>query len=120
MELSDIMHELGIVFHVMDQIEALGKEQQLKKVESVTLEIGEVSGVVFDYFDDCWKWAVKKSELLAGSELKCEVIHAVTICNDCGKTYDTVTYGKQCPHCHSPNTVLVTGNEVMIKEITAE
>ena len=114
------MHELGIVFHVMDRIEELGKEQQLKKVESVTLQVGEVSGVVFDYFSDCWDWAVKKSELLKGSKLLCEEIHAVTVCNTCGKTYDTVTYGKECPFCHSPDTVLVTGNEILIKEILAE
>ena len=63
------MHELGIVFHIINSLEKIGEENQLKEVASVTLEIGEVSGVVDSYLKDCWKWAVKKSDLLNGAEL---------------------------------------------------
>ena len=36
------MHELGIVFHIINEIEDVGKENELKTVSSVTVEIGEV------------------------------------------------------------------------------
>ena len=62
------MHELGIVFHIIDSLEAVGKENRLMKVGSVTLELGEVSGVVDSYLKDCWKWAADKSDLLRGGE----------------------------------------------------
>ncbi len=40
------MHELGIVFHIIDSVEAVGKENSLQAVSSVTLELGEVSTVI--------------------------------------------------------------------------
>ena len=36
------MHELGIVFHIINEIEDVGEENELKTVSSVTVEIGEV------------------------------------------------------------------------------
>ena len=113
------MHELGIVFHIIKSVEEIGAQNELTKVSSVTLELGEVSGIVPEYLTDCWKWAAPKSELLAGSELRVEQVDAVTYCEDCGKTYPTVQYAKICPHCGSDKTYLVTGNEVSIKEIEA-
>ena len=113
------MHELGIVFHIIDSLEAIGRENQLTQVANVTLEIGEVSGVVDSYLKDCWKWASEKSSLLQGAELITQEIPAVTYCEDCNQTYGTVEHGKICPFCSSGNTYLVAGNEFNIKEIEA-
>lgn len=113
------MHELGIVFHVIEQVEALCKEQGLSSVASVSLEIGEASAVVDEYLGDCWKWAAAKSEALREAELRIEKIPAVTLCDACGKTYATVEHGKTCPYCGSEETRLASGREIMIKEIEA-
>ncbi|MBR2133377.1 MAG: hydrogenase maturation nickel metallochaperone HypA [Eubacterium sp.] len=113
------MHELGIVFHVIKTIEDVAKEQDLSKVSSVTLEIGEVSTVIPEYLEDCWNWACKRSPLMEGSQLKSEIIKGVTYCEDCQKTYETVKYAKVCPYCNSENTYLIEGNGVQIKEIEA-
>lgn len=113
------MHELGIVFHIIKNVERVGEENRLKAVSAVTLEIGEVSTVVESYLRDCWRWATDKSALLRGAELKVETIPAVTLCEDCNNTYGTVQYGKTCPVCHSEHTHLVTGSEMNIKEIEA-
>ena len=64
------MHELGIVFNIIDTIEDVAKEQNLLKVHSVTLSVGEVSTVVPSYLEDCWKWAVDRSKLMKGCLLK--------------------------------------------------
>ena len=104
----------------MDQVEELCREQNLTRVESVTLQIGEVSGVIFDYLADLWEWSAGKRPLYAGSVLRQLVIHAVTYCRICGRTYDTVPQGRICPWCGSEETELVTGNEIIIKEIEAE
>ena len=113
------MHELGIVFHVMKTIEDVAKEQNLTKVSKVVLEVGEVSTVIPEYLEDCWKWACKRNELFLESSLVHETIEAVTFCEDCGKTYETVKYAKICPYCKSENTYLLKGSEVQIKEIEA-
>lgn len=113
------MHELGIVFHIIDNLEKIAKENELCMIATVTLELGEVSGVIDTYLKNCWKWAADKSDLLRGSELVIEEIPAVTVCEDCKKTYSTVAHGKTCPFCSGGNTYLVRGNECNIKEIEA-
>ena len=111
------MHELGIVFHVIKSVEEIAQENELTKVSAVTLSIGEVSGIVPSYLTDCWRWAADRTEVLSGSELNIETIHAVTHCDDCGCEYDTVAHGKICPECGGEHTWLLCGNETMIKEI---
>ena len=99
-------------------MEELAQENALTEIRSVTLEIGEVSGIIDSYLQNCWKWAVaKKSEILKESELIIETIPAVTYCEDCKKTYETVTYGKSCPYCGKDQTYLIQGSEFTIKEI---
>lgn len=113
------MHELGIIVHINKTLEEVAKENNLTGIGSVTLEVGEVSGIVMEYLIDCWDYFKKEHELLQNSELKAEIIPGVTFCEDCKQTYETVTYGKECPYCHSGNTFLVQGNECNIKEIEA-
>lgn len=113
------MHELGLVVHIIKTVEELAAEQNLTEVASITLELGEVSSVLSDYLVDCWNYSHKKSELLKETELKLEMIPAVTLCEDCEKTYSTVEYKKKCPYCGSMFTHLVSGDEFNIKQIEA-
>jgi hydrogenase nickel incorporation protein HypA/HybF len=114
------MHELGIVLHIADTLDETAKANNLKKISSVTLKVGEVSGIMTDYFIDCWNYFKVRHPLLQDSELKIETIPAVTMCGSCGRPYETVKYGRTCPHCGSGETWLLTGNECIIKEIEAE
>ena len=98
------MHELGTVFYVIEQVEKVCKENDLTTVGSVTLEIGEVSGIIPMYIQDCWEWAKKRSEIMKDAELKIETLEAVTYCVDCQRTYSTMKYKKICPYCNSENT----------------
>ncbi len=114
------MHELGVVFSVIKQIEGVSAENAVEKVHKVVLELGEVSTVIPDYLTDCWKWAVKRTQILQEAELEIVQIPAVTFCEDCKKEYPTVEFGRTCPYCHSENTYLLRGNEFIIKEIEVE
>lgn len=114
------MHELSIVTHVAKTLDEVAIENNLKKIGSVTLEIGEVSGIITDYFEDCWNYFKVKHPILEESVLKIEMIPAITFCEDCKQEYKTLQYGRICPHCKSEHTYLVQGNECNIKEIEAE
>ena len=111
------MHELGVVFYVIKDVKKVAEENDIDKIDMVTLEIGEVSGILHDYLTDCWDWAKKREPVVENAELAIETIPAVTFCEDCRKNYETVKHGKICPHCGSDKTYLVTGNEFVIKEI---
>ena len=111
------MHELGIVTYVVNAVEKIAKEQKVEKIERVTLEIGEVSGIVPEYLVDCWNYFKKKHSLLMDSELQYEILPAVTFCENCKQEYATVQFGKICPKCGSEETYLLFGQECSIKEI---
>ena len=114
------MHELGVTFHIMDQLEKVAQENDVERVRKVVLELGEVSTVIESYLQSCWTWAAKKRPLFENAELIVETPPAVTYCEDCGKTYPTVEHGKTCPFCGSGQTYLLHGNEFNIKEIEVE
>ena len=114
------MHELGIVKHVIKSLHDVANENNVRRIGSVTLEVGEVSGVVLDQLVDCWNYFREKDDLVKGAPLFVEKIPAVTYCTACEKTYDTVPQGKTCPHCGSTETYLLQGNEFFIKQIEAE
>ena len=114
------MHEMGIIIHLAKTLDELAEEHNITKIGSVTLSVGEVSGIVNDLFIDAWEYFKKKHPILSDSELRMEVIPAVTHCDGCGEDYETVAHGKICPHCGSKETWLIQGNECIIKEIEAE
>ena len=113
------MHELGTVMYIIRAVEDCCRENHLSKVGSVTLQVGEVSGILPKYLWDCWDWAVKRTEYMQEAALRIEPIEAVTLWTDCGEEYSTVKYAKICPKCGSERTYLLRGNEYAIKEIEA-
>lgn len=114
------MHEMGIVKHVIRTLEDVAAENRVSRIGSVTLEVGEVSGVVQEQLLDCWDYFRARSALVRTAELRLETIPAVTFCTACRETYETVKYGRICPYCQSPETFLIRGNEFSIKQIEAE
>ena len=81
------MHELGVVFHIIDDLKAVASDNDVSSISKVTIELGEVSGVVEEYLTDCWKWACKKEELVKDCEMEVEIIPGITYCEDCGETF---------------------------------
>ena len=111
------MHELGIVYHIIRDVENVARANGVRRVSGVTLLLGEVSGVVPDLLLDAWRWAADKKTISQGAELIVEPVEAVTHCEACGRDYATVEHGKTCPHCGSGETYLLRGREVLIKQI---
>lgn len=111
------MHEMGIVTHTLKTVEAFSEENGITEVAAVSLQIGEVSGIMDDLFVDAWAYFRPKYKALGKAELRIEKTKAVTWCNCCKSTYETVSYGRTCPNCGSGETWLLRGNECVIKEI---
>lgn len=111
------MHEMGVINYIIRDVKEIALENNVDKIKSVTLEIGEVTGIIPHYLVDYWKWAIKKEPVLEDAELKIETLIASTFCEDCKQEYPTVKYAKICPYCKSEHTFLVRGNEFNIKEM---
>mgnify|MGYP000781455910 FL=1 len=57
------MHELGVVFYVVKDVKKVAEENHVEKVSAVTLEIGEVSGILHDYLTDAGIGRRRKNRL---------------------------------------------------------
>ena len=114
------MHEMGIVLHLAKTLDETASAEHITRIGKVTLEVGEVSGIMTDLFSDCWNYFRVRRPVLRDSTLVIEPVKAVTWCDGCKREYETVLYGRTCPYCGSGETWLVKGNECIIKEIEAE
>lgn len=114
------MHELGVVFYIINDVKKVAEQNNVSHVSKVILDLGEVSTVVPYQLQDCWRWAVNREEMLSNCVLDIHPIPAVTFCETCHQEYDTIQHGKTCPHCGSTDTYLVRGNEVEIHSIEVD
>ena len=48
------MHELGLCDALLRMVDGIVAEEKLTAVHKITLEIGELSGVVPRFMTDCW------------------------------------------------------------------
>lgn len=112
------MHELGILYHVVDTLKELKVSENLTEIESITLEVGELSGVLPKYLEECWPAAVYKTEY-SDVELIIEEVEGVVNCNACHRNYNLMKANGRCPHCDEEKSTLVCGDEFNIKEVCA-
>ncbi len=103
--------------HVIKQVEELAEKNNAKEVKELTLEVGEVSGVVKEYFLDAFEWAKKRTKHMQECKLNFIWIQGISYCEDCKETFKTTEFGKTCPKCGSGNTYLVTGRDVFMRDI---
>ncbi len=110
------MHELGIVMEILDITGEIAREQGLKKISSVTVEIGELSGIIGDYLSECWM--VAREGIFKDAELKTERITAVARCS-CSAEFEMIKNNRVCPVCKKSDYEIISGREFTIKEIEA-
>lgn len=111
------MHELGVVLEIFDLVEDIMQEQKLKKVSSITVEVGELSGILPDYFSECWKVA-RLGGTFDETELKLIHIPATARCV-CGAEYEMTKNNRICPECHKTDYEVIKGREFTVLSIEA-
>lgn len=112
------MHELGIVIEIVNTVEKLAREQNLTQIDTLVLQIGELSTVVPQYIRACYPAAVDGT-MMQQTKLEIEILPGNGLCKDCGKVYNLLSEHKTCPRCGSEKWDLLGGREFNIKEIVA-
>lgn len=114
------MHELGVILNMLDTLEAAAKRNNVKHIETVSIDVGEMTGIVPTYMKGVWPEACNGTVCM-GSELYINVVKAVSVCADCGAEYLTMENAPNdvptCPKCKSTRWTLKEGDGLVIKEI---
>ena len=112
------MHELGVVCEVLKTVQKIIEEEQVSEVEKIVLQVGELSGIVPSYLEECFPAAVYKTAF-ENTKLEMEVIPGEVKCKNCGKEFNGFAYNLKCPVCASEQLEALSGREFIIKEILA-
>lgn len=112
------MHELGVVMEVVKAVEEFAAENGLTEIESLTLEIGELSSMVPRYVEACFP-AAAEGTLLEHARLVIETVRGNGRCRGCGKIFHVLSNEGKCPFCGEERPEALGGLEFNIREIKA-
>ena len=111
------MHEVGIISAMLKTIEGVMEEENLTKVEKIVLRVGELSGVLPHYMQECFPAAVYKTRF-QDTKLELEIVPGIARCNRCGLEFNGLRYDLTCPHCgNRDDFTRLSGEELVIQEI---
>lgn len=112
------MHELGVVIKVVNTVESFAKSNGITNIDTLIIQIGEISSMIPRYIKACYPAAVDGT-MLENTKLEIEVLPANGMCKNCHKVFNVVENKFTCPHCNENDIELLSGKEFMIKEIIA-
>ena len=112
------MHELSIISALVKTVEQIMQQEGLTQVETIVLQVGELSGVVPHFVEECYPAAVYQTSL-EQTKLKMEIIPGIVRCQDCGEEFSGYQFNLKCPKCGSERLDALSGREFILKEIVA-
>lgn len=110
------MHELGICDAMLKMLRKIASEEQADSVESITVEVGTLSGVVPHFMTDCWEAVIDGTEF-EGTVMYVETVEGRAQCLDCGEIFTADLDRLRCPSCDSAKLTPISGTELTIKEV---
>ena len=110
------MHEMTLAIQAIKSVIEFAEDNGIEKIDTVVLEIGELSLVVPEYMEEAWYAAVKHT-MLERSRLRIEVTPGNGLCEQCGQVYNIVENKGVCPKCGSREKEILCGREFNIKEL---
>lgn len=113
------MHEVSIMESTLKIVEDVAVVNNLKKVISITLMIGELSCVMEEALLFAFN-SMSKDTVAENAAIKIESVKATASCEECNIVFDINHYNKLCPNCSCFCSSILTGNELYVKSIEGE
>ena len=110
------MHELGVIIEVVNQVEMFAKNNGVDKIDTLVLQIGELSSMIPEYMKKLYPAAVEGT-ILQNSRLEIEIIPGNGLSKSCRQVINLLKESGTCPSCGKKSFELLTGREFYIKEI---
>lgn len=109
---------MGVVIDIVKTVENFSRKNQLTKIDTLVLQIGELSSMIPRYIEACYPVAVDGT-LLQDTKLQIEILPGNAICKKCNKVFNLIENNNKCPKCEGKDWEILCGKEFMIKEIIA-
>lgn len=111
------MHEIGVVRQVLKTVENFAEENGLEKIDTIVLEIGDLSLVIPKYVEDIYNVIIKGTPF-EFTKLKIEVVEGQGICRDLQALHSPSSKTRAyCPRCGKRNADVISGRDFLVKEV---
>lgn len=110
------MHEMSITQGI---VELSTQHAAGRRIQVITIEIGDLSGVVPEAIEFCFA-ACTIDSLAAGARLVIERIAGAGTCLECGLHQPVQRLYDSCSGCGSHAMQLLAGQEMRVREIEVE
>jgi hydrogenase nickel incorporation protein HypA/HybF len=113
------MHELSVTQSLVDLAIEKAQEAGAARIVSLSLVIGDLTGVVEDsvrfYFD-----FIAKDTIAEGATIAFRAVPAQARCRDCGTSYICQEGMWACPQCQSTSAEITGGRELFLESIEVD
>ncbi len=113
------MHEMSLAEGVLQIMEDSAREQDFRRVKTVWLEIGRLSGVEVEAMRFCFD-VVTRDSIADGAALQIIETPGQAWCMQCSDTVEVQALYDACPRCGSHQLQVTGGNEMRVKELDVE
>lgn len=113
------MHEMSLCESILQTLEQQAEIQHYRKVRTIWLEIGALSGVEIDAVRFCFD-AVVQGSLAEGARLEILEAPGQAWCLPCGRNVSVQQLYDECPLCGSHQLQVNGGDQMRIKELEVE
>ena len=110
------MHEMGIADAMMKTVDRIARQENAAGVRSITVELGDLSGVVPRFLASCWE-AVAAGTAYENTVLRLHPVPGMAMCLDCDKTFVAGVEDLRCPNCGGVKLKPLSGQDLTIAEI---
>lgn len=113
------MHEMSIAEGILDIALDYAARNQAKKIQCISLRLGEMAGVETDALQFCFT-ALTKGTIAETAELKLHKIPLIGRCKNCGEETHIEQYCFFCPACKSGQLEILSGREMQVEYLEVE
>lgn len=92
------------------------RENDIDKIDSIVIQIGELSLVIPEYVNQLYPM-VAKDTMLQDTALEIETVPGMAECDNCDELFNVIENKGVCPTCGSMLKTVLSGTDFLIKEL---
>ncbi|MFA7346544.1 MAG: hydrogenase maturation nickel metallochaperone HypA [Desulfurivibrionaceae bacterium] len=113
------MHEMSLAMNIVELVSTKAREAGGKRVTSVELEAGKLSGVMVEALVFCFEAAARNTPA-EGAELLVRELDGRGSCRGCGHVFALDSLLAQCPQCGGYAVETLQGKELKVVSLIVD
>jgi hydrogenase nickel incorporation protein HypA/HybF len=110
------VHELSLCDDLLGQVVAIAAQNNAQSVESITVQIGALSGVEPILLESAFA-LIKAGTVAEQAQLIMQTSPVTILCRKCGAKSEVTANRLLCNACQSHETILLSGDELILASV---